>query len=207
MSRRFETEANDRAVSPVVGTVLMVVLTTLLASMVTAGAVGLSDGLEPPSFERGDDGGDRSTFDYNRSFLEASPNGTGTSNHTVVFELDENTTLDDVDFEADYGDESRFTTDNVTEADVTVGVDEDGDRTIDRDLLAEKDPDETDWLDAEDDEVDIEFDLEEEVDLLTGQWLVISYDDVENRQAGTFDDIEIEFDGAVDDEATVVVEE
>lgn len=193
-----------RGISPVIGVVLMVVLTVLLAGMFAVGATGLTDRLGTQSFDDAIENGELSV-DNGEELLVALPDETGESTHRVSFELEETVTFDEIDIEVEYDDESAFRTDDVTGYDLTVGIDTTGDGEPDEELVSTANIDD---FETEDDEIEVEHELGDEQSLSAGKQVVIEYDSVENLEAGTFEEIEVEIefdDDFVDSETTLEI--
>ncbi|MFB6303913.1 MAG: archaellin/type IV pilin N-terminal domain-containing protein [Haloferacaceae archaeon] len=120
----------DRAVSPVVATILLVGLVILLVAMLSVGLADFGLSLSDERPEMGDGMGDSGT-----GVIIAVDDDPGeTARHKIIFPIREGTSLDgdslnglQVDYLDDSADVSDVSQDDVLKA----GIDEDGDGTID----------------------------------------------------------------------------
>jgi len=208
---------NRRGISPLVGSVLVIVITLLLASMFAAGAVEMadfgterdlvagltdgtgtgtgtaSDGYRPELIWARDDGASETTSHVVNYTIAPGSDTAGNSLNSIVVE---------------YPDGSASVTDVDERVEIeTVGIDEDRDGTIDVDATGDVEccpPD--DGVKVSDGGNTLTVELSGNYNLDGGDALVVEYEAVENPGAGDYG-VTVGVNGDVSDSGTLEVED
>jgi flagellin-like protein len=201
---------DGRGISPLVGTVLMVVLTLLLASMFAAGTTGLADlGTER---EQVADLTDRSGDDYRAELIWARDDGAGeTTAHVVNYTIATGSdtagnSLNSVVIEYPDGTADVSGVDERREIE-TVGIDEDRDGTIDVDATDDVEccpP--SDGVKVSDGGNTLTIELSGNHNLEEGDSLIVEFESVDNPGASDHD-VTVSVNGDVSDSGTLEIED
>lgn len=202
---------DQRGIGPVIGVVLVVVITMLLASVFAAGAVELADfGTESDVVRDLTDRNGAADDRYRSELVWARDDGAGeTTAHVVNYTIATGSdtagnSLNSVVIEYPAGSVSVSDVDERSEV-VTVGIDEDRDGTIDTDATDDVEccpP--GDGVKVSDDGHTLTIELSGNSNLGGGDSLIVEYEAVENPAAGDYN-VTVGVNGDVSDSGTLGV--
>lgn len=205
-----------RGISPLVGTVLVVIITLLLASMFAAGAVGIADfGTERDSVAELTDGSEigvgTAGGDYRAELIWARDDGAdATTTHVVNYTIasDSDTagnSLNSIVIEYPDGSADVSNVDTREEI-ITVGIDEDRDGTIDVDATDDVECCPTDdGVKISDGGNTLTIELSGNYNLEAGDSLIVEYESVDNPAAGGYT-VTVGVNGDVSDTGTLDID-
>jgi len=167
---------SNRAISPVVGAILMIALVLLLSSVIAVGMTNLTPSLSTPEYTNG-------TPDEGSIAISTDSADAGNATHTVSVEVDGSDTVAGkavnevlIDYDA-----AAVKFSDVSAADLRrVGIDTDDDGAVDVNLTS-------DVTDVSTTGSSLTVAVDSDSDLSVGDSLVVEYGDVDNGDAGTHD--------------------
>lgn len=191
----------DRAISPVVGAVLMIVLTILLASTIV---VGLSTDL-PASTASDITSGDLADDDSLQEDLVVAEDSTAGADgvvHSTVVEVDDADGEEWDDLTVDYPKEPVDLDTSGEDEILTIGVDTDGDG----DLEETFDADDVSGVNTNDDDSELTVSLDTGYELQAGDRLHLRYEGADNPDSAGEYDVSVRINDAEWTEGTLAIE-